>query len=52
MNYDEPREKQSGGWHYTRMNDGAVWAIGYCAEHEPHSQQPQPRENQRPAPMI
>ena len=38
MNYDQPRELQSGGFHYTSMNDGRVWPIGYCADHKdaPH----------------
>ncbi|MCC6360628.1 MAG: hypothetical protein IT450_17960 [Phycisphaerales bacterium] len=36
MNYDAARQiksgPNSGKWHYTRMNDGAVWPIGPCAE--------------------
>ncbi len=40
MNYDQPRQLADGtGWHYTRENDGRVWAIGYCADHKdtPHA---------------
>jgi hypothetical protein len=34
MNYDQPRQLADGtGWHYTRMNDGQVWALGGCREH-------------------
>ena len=38
MNYDQPREikdaggQPSGKWHYTRMNDGRIWPVGYCAD--------------------
>lgn len=38
MNYYRPRElktpegKPSGKWHYTKMNDGRIWPIGYCHE--------------------
>jgi hypothetical protein len=36
MNYDQARELQKDGkgtglWHYTSMNDGVIWAIGFCA---------------------
>jgi hypothetical protein len=44
MNYDRPRELKSGGWKYTRMNDGKVWAIGYCGDHEPHVTADEARE--------
>ena len=38
MNYDQPRKLADGsGWHYTQMNDGRIWPIGYCREHEPHA---------------
>ena len=30
MTYDAPRQKQDGTWGYTSMNDGSIWAIGYC----------------------
>lgn len=36
MNYDQPRQLKDGGWHYTQMNDGQVWPVGYCSDHEPH----------------
>lgn len=42
MNYDDARERirkdtgESAGFHYTRANDGRLWAIGECANHEPH----------------
>ena len=36
MNYDQPRQLKTGGWHYTQMNDHQIWALGYCREHEPH----------------
>lgn len=38
MNYYQPRElkdkegKALGLWHYTCMNDGKVWPVGYCAQ--------------------
>lgn len=38
MNYYQPRELKdkdgnpSGIWHYTCMNDGRIWAVGYCAQ--------------------
>lgn len=36
MNYDKAREIKSGAnagkWHYTRMNDGVIWPIGFCSE--------------------
>jgi hypothetical protein len=38
VNYDQPREMKgsdgepTGRWHYTRMNDGRIWATGYCAQ--------------------
>lgn len=38
MNYYRPRQlrnpdgKPSGIWHFTCMNDGFIWPIGYCAK--------------------
>ena len=38
MNYYQPREirgmdgNPSGRWHYTCMNDGRIWPVGYCAQ--------------------
>lgn len=33
MNYYAPRRRKEGGlWHYTCMNDGAIWPVGYCAD--------------------
>lgn len=45
MNYDQPRALKSGGWHYTSMNDGRVWPIGYCRDHrdEPHATEDEAR---------
>ena len=39
MNYDQPRQLKSGGWHFTSTNDGKVHAIGYCRDHldSPHA---------------
>ena len=38
MNYFEPRQvdpqadrPDAGRWRYTCMNDGQIWAVGYCA---------------------
>jgi hypothetical protein len=37
MNYLQPRQlEKSKKWHFTSRNGDRVWAIGYCAEHEPH----------------
>lgn len=37
MNYYQARErKDGGGWHFTCMNDGRIWPVGYCRDHEPH----------------
>jgi hypothetical protein len=38
VNYDQPRQLKTGGWHFTTMNDGRIGAIGYCADHRdaPH----------------
>jgi hypothetical protein len=47
MNYDQPRQVADGsGWHYTRMNDGEVWALGYCREHldQPHATEDEARD--------
>jgi hypothetical protein len=30
MTYDKARQRKDGTWAYTSMNDGEVWAIGYC----------------------
>lgn len=45
MNYDQPRQLKSGGWHYTTMNDGRVGAIGYCMDHRdtPHATEDEAR---------
>lgn len=45
MNYDQPRQLKTGGWHYTSMNDGRVWAVGYCADHRgtPHATEDEAR---------
>lgn len=46
MNYDQPRKLADGsGWHYTQMNDGRVWPIGYCADHRdtPHATEDEAR---------
>ena len=33
MNYYAPRQKQIDKlWHYTCMNDGQIWPVGYCAD--------------------
>jgi hypothetical protein len=38
MNYYRARELKnpegnpSGLWHFTQMNDGRIWAVGYCRE--------------------
>ena len=41
MNYYMARQLKvanlDGGWHYTCMNDGQIWPVGYCAEHAPHA---------------
>jgi hypothetical protein len=47
MNYDQPRElADKSGWHYTRMNEGEVWALGYCRDHldEPHDTREEARD--------
>lgn len=32
MNYYEARQlSDKSGWHYTRMNDGEIWPVGYCS---------------------
>ncbi len=32
MNYYEARKLSDGaGWHYTWMNDGTIWPVGYCS---------------------
>jgi hypothetical protein len=37
MNYYEARQtKTKTGWHFTCMNDGAIWPVGYCRDHDPH----------------
>lgn len=45
MNYDQPRQLQTGGWHYTTMNDGHIGAIGYCQDHRdtPHATEDEAR---------
>jgi hypothetical protein len=44
MNYYAARRLRSEtdtgateGWHFTRMNDGHIQPVGYCAEHYPHA---------------
>lgn len=33
MNYYQARQNSSTGkWDFTCMNDGKIWAVGYCAE--------------------
>lgn len=45
MNYDQPRRLDTGGWHYTSMNDGRVHAIGACRDHldAPHATEDEAR---------
>jgi hypothetical protein len=43
MNYDQPRQLKEGGWHYTSMNDGRVWPIGYCRDHDGHATEDEAR---------
>lgn len=32
MNYYEARQlSDKTGWHFTRMNDGVIWPVGYCS---------------------
>lgn len=31
MNYYKARQREGGRWDYTCMNDGRIWAVGYCA---------------------
>jgi hypothetical protein len=41
------RESDTGiteGWHFTCMNDGQIWPVGYCAEHYPHTTANEARE--------
>lgn len=37
MNYYKPRQRESLKWDYTCMNDGRVWAVGYCAGNYDHT---------------
>jgi hypothetical protein len=38
MNYYEARQlKDKSGWHFTCMNDGEIWPVGYCADNEAHA---------------
>lgn len=33
MNYYGPRQRKSDGkYHYTCMNDGQIWPVGFCAD--------------------
>lgn len=47
MNYYQPRQvvepdrPDTGKWRYTSMNDGAVWAVGYCREDCPGHDTPE-----------
>lgn len=45
MNYDQPRELQSGGWHYTSRNDDRIHPVGYCPDHRdsPHATEDEAR---------
>jgi hypothetical protein len=37
VNYDQPRQLESGGWHYTTANRRVgTYPVGYCADHAPH----------------
>lgn len=52
MNYDEPRKintgENAGKWHFTSMNDGQIWPIGYCADGCPgHDTEQEARDHQR-----
>lgn len=32
MNYYEARQlSDKSGWHFTRLNDGEIWPVGYCS---------------------
>ena len=50
MNYYMARQlmtkdgKPSGLWHFTKMRDGQIWAVGYCAEHEGHATKEEAQE--------
>lgn len=40
MNYDQPRQLESGGWHYTTFNRRiGTFPVGYCRDHGPHETQ-------------
>lgn len=46
MNYDQPRQLEEGGWHYTTFNRRiGTFPIGYCADHksEPHATEEEAR---------
>lgn len=45
MNYDQPRQLEGGGWHYTSFNRRiGTFPIGYCANHdEPHATEDEAR---------
>lgn len=45
MNYDQPSQLQSGGWHYTSRNDDRIYPVGYCADHRdtPHATEDEAR---------
>lgn len=45
MNYDQPRQLESGGWHYTSRNDDRIYPVGYCADHRdaPHATEDEAR---------
>jgi hypothetical protein len=45
VNYDQPRQLESGGWHYTSRNDDRVYPVGYCADHRdaPHATEDEAR---------
>jgi hypothetical protein len=46
VNYDQPRELTTGGWHYTSRNDDRIFPVGYCyTEHrdQPHATEDEAR---------
>ena len=48
VNYDEPRQKADGKWHFTTMNDKVIRPIGNCAEEcEGHATADEAREHYR-----
>lgn len=46
MNYDQPRQLEKGGWHFTTFNRRiGTFPIGYCRDHlnEPHATEDEAR---------